>query len=59
MTATIEYELGGETHSITREEAHTELEGYVVAYDEEERGVSRKVKIPKERVVMIYGEGDE
>jgi len=57
--ATIEYELYGETHSITRDEAHTEKDGYVVAYDNpEEPGVTRKISIPKERVVMIY-EGEQ
>lgn len=58
MTATIEYELFGETHSITRDEAHTEKDGYVVAYDEKERGITSKVNIPDHRVVMIH-EGDE
>lgn len=55
MSATIEYELNGETHSITREDYHTDVDRYVTAldYDSDGRGV-RKVKIPDTRVVMIH-----
>jgi len=61
MTATVEYELSDETHSITRDVVHTEKDSYVVAHDETDgHGVSRKVLIPEHRVVMIHeGEGGE
>jgi len=55
MTATIEYELDGETHSITRDEHHMDTPRYVTAYDNPDgEGVTRLVKIPDCRVVMIH-----
>lgn len=54
MPATIEYEVDGETHSITREEYHTDVDGYVTAYNNGKNTVERKVKVPEHRVVVIY-----
>jgi archaeosine-15-forming tRNA-guanine transglycosylase len=54
MSVTIEYELDGETHNITREEYHTERDGYVTAYSQDGADIIRKVKIPEHRVVMIH-----
>lgn len=39
---------------IERDEWHNDVDGFVTAYDtKEERGVCRKVSIPKERVISI------
>jgi archaeosine-15-forming tRNA-guanine transglycosylase len=54
MPATIEYEVDGETHSITRQEYHMDVDGYVTAYTQNGTEITRKVKIPEHRVVMIY-----
>jgi len=54
MTATIEYELDGETHTVTREHYHTDVDRYVTAYNQNATKITQKVKIPDCRVVMIH-----
>lgn len=56
MSATIEYKVGNETHRITRDDYHMDIDRYLTAYNikEENNGVTRMVKIPDSRVVMIY-----
>ena len=54
MTATIEYELDGETHTVTREQYHTDVDRYVTAFNQQGTEITQKVKIPDTRVVMIH-----
>lgn len=54
MTTTIEYELNGETHTVTREHHHTDVDRYVTAYNQNGTEITQKVKIPDSRVVMIH-----
>jgi len=52
----IKYELNGDTKLVERDVVHTEKDGYVVGFDKtDERGVKNQITVPKERVVMIYG----
>lgn len=50
---TITYETSDGTNRITRDDYHTDKDSYVVAYDKTDNGVSRKVTIPANRVVII------